>query len=99
MPAAEIGYAGLKDAHAVARQMLSLHGVEPAAVEALRAAIEEEKRAIREARRESAHREDEDDERKDPDAEAIVTHAQRAWPFIEMLLEAHKGQRDITWGV
>lgn len=35
VPAAEIGYAGLKDAHAVARQMLSLHGVEPAAVEAL----------------------------------------------------------------
>lgn len=71
----------------------------PGAVEALRRAIEEEKQAIREARRESAHREDEDNERKDPDAEAMVTHAQRAWPFIEMLLEAHKGQRDITWGV
>ena len=72
----------------------------PGAVDALRTAIDDEKRAIREARRESAHRDEEQD--KDPnstDAEAIVTHAQRAWPFIEMLLEAHKGGRDITWGV
>jgi len=72
----------------------------PAAIEALRKAIEEDKRAVREARRESAHRDD-DEQAEDDDASpaASVTHAQRAWPFVEMLVEAHKGGREITWGV
>lgn len=72
----------------------------PAAIEALRKAIEEDKRAVREARRESAHREDEDSAGEDEESPAaVVTHGQRAWPFVEMLVEAHKGGRDVTWGV
>lgn len=75
----------------------------PAAVEALRQAVEEEKQAIREARRESAHRDagngDQDDDRDDEGPSAMVTHAQRAWPFIEMLVAAHDAKRDVTWGV
>ncbi|MCM5571370.1 DUF1840 domain-containing protein [Burkholderiaceae bacterium FT117] len=72
----------------------------PAAIEALRKAVEEDKRAVREARRESAHREAEAEGAEEEEAAAaVVTHAQRAWPFIEMLVEAHKGGREITWGV
>ncbi|MFA7665261.1 MAG: DUF1840 domain-containing protein [Burkholderiaceae bacterium] len=72
----------------------------PAAIDALRKAVEDEKREIRAARRESAHNEDEAGDEDDEDGpSAIVTHAQRAWPFIEMLVAAHKGGREITWGV
>lgn len=72
----------------------------PAAIEALRKAIEDEKREIREARKESAHRDGDDTSEDDDDAPAaMVTHAQRAWPFIEMMVAAHKGGREITWGV
>jgi Sec-independent protein translocase protein TatA len=74
----------------------------PGAVDALRKAVEEEKRAIREARRESAHRDENDrnrDDRDDDEPSATVTHAQRAWPFIEMLIAAHDAKRDVTWGV
>jgi hypothetical protein len=77
----------------------------PGAIEALRKAVEEEKRAIREARRESAHRDaggsdtDDDRDRDDDGPSAVVTHAQRAWPFIEMLVAAHDAKRDVTWGV
>lgn len=71
----------------------------PAAIEALRKAIEEDKRAVREARRESAHREEEEPAEDDEDSPVGVTHGQRAWPFVEMLVAAHKGGREITWGV
>jgi Sec-independent protein translocase protein TatA len=71
----------------------------PAAIEALRRAIEEDKRAVREARRESAHREEEEEGDDKESPAATVTHVQRAWPFVEMLLEAQKGGREITWGV
>lgn len=71
----------------------------PAAIAALRKAVEDEKREIREARRESAHRDDEASDDDDDKPAAVVTHAQRAWPFIEMLVAAHKGGREITWGV
>jgi hypothetical protein len=71
----------------------------PAAIDTLRQAVEAEKRAIREARRESAHRDAGGDDRNDDSPSAVVTHAQRAWPFIEMLVAAHDAQRDITWGV
>ncbi|MFP5405292.1 MAG: DUF1840 domain-containing protein [Gammaproteobacteria bacterium] len=74
----------------------------PGAIEALRNAVEREKQAVREARRDSAHggaggRDSSND--REGDSAAMVTHAQRAWPFIEMLTEAHKGGRDVTWGV
>jgi cyclopropane-fatty-acyl-phospholipid synthase len=74
----------------------------PAAVEALRRAVELEKQAVRDARRDSAH--EAPGERnaridRDDNSAATVTHAQRAWPFIEMLGEAHKAGRDVTWGV
>jgi hypothetical protein len=73
----------------------------PPAIEALRKAVEDEKRAIREARRDSAHRDEgaADDDRDGDKPSASVTHAQRAWPFIEMLVAAHDAQRDVTWGV
>ena len=72
----------------------------PEAVEALRKAIEEEKAEIREARRAAAGQErDEDEEDDDEDTAGAITLGQRAFPFIEMLLAAHKAQRDVTWGV
>ena len=74
----------------------------PAAIEALRHAVEMEKQAVRDARRNSAHEgPGEHNSRNDHDdnSSATVTHAQRAWPFIEMLGEAHKAGRDVTWGV
>lgn len=74
----------------------------PAAIEALRKAVEDDKRAIAAARRESAPPEaGEEEEEHEPDegAKATVANYQRAWPFIEMLTEALKGERDVTWGV
>ncbi len=74
----------------------------PAAIEALRHAVELEKQAVREARRDSAHQAPGDRSNKsdhDDNSAATVTHGQRAWPFIEMLVAAHKGERDVTWGV
>lgn len=68
----------------------------PAAIAALREAVEQDKQAIREARRESTGQEEEDE----PDAPgAVVSRAQRAWPFIEMLVAAQQGGREVTWGV
>jgi hypothetical protein len=73
----------------------------PAAIDAIRTAVEEEKRAIREARQESsgAPPAGAGDLGQGEDASAVVTLAQRAWPFVEMLEAAHKAERDITWGV
>lgn len=72
----------------------------PAAIEALRKAVEQDQREIREARRQSAGKADagnEDDE--DQEQGAVVSRSQRAWPFIEMLMAAQQGGREITWGV
>lgn len=74
----------------------------PAAIAAIRAAVDEERRAIDEARRDTARQAgqpEEDDEAADGKGSAVVTHAQRAWPFVEMLEQAIRGQRDVTWGV
>lgn len=73
----------------------------PAAIAAIRIAVEEEKRAIRDARRESSGETaaGAQDMGQDEDTSAMVTHAQRAFPFVEMLEAAHKAERDITWGV
>ena len=73
----------------------------PGAIAALRKAVEDDKRAIAAARRESAPPEADEEEGKESDegAKATVANYQRAWPFIEMLVEAHKAERDVTWGV
>lgn len=73
----------------------------PDAIAALRKATEEERQAIREARRKAAG-DDADDAKDDDDEEdpaGSITFGQRAFPFIEMLEQAHKAQRDVTWGV
>jgi hypothetical protein len=72
----------------------------PAAIAAIRTAVEEELREIEEARRDSARQAGQPaDEKGEQTDSAMVTHAQRAWPFVEMLEQAIRGQRDVTWGV
>lgn len=77
----------------------------PAAVDALNRAIAQEKEELRAERRAmesagpapaaapDADRSDADDDRYP------VSLAQRAFPFIDLLKEAHRAGKDVTWGV
>ncbi len=79
----------------------------PAAVDALNQAIAQEKEALRAERRamESAASAppapaDADAEKSDTENDPYpVSLAQRAFPFIDLLKEAHRAGKDITWGV
>ncbi|HEY0878189.1 MAG TPA: DUF1840 domain-containing protein [Zeimonas sp.] len=79
----------------------------PGAVDALNRAIAQEKEALRAERRamESvgpAAASASDAEKTDADADNDpypVSLAQRAYPFIDLLKEAHRAGKDITWGV
>ena len=77
----------------------------PGAVDALNRAIEQEKEALRAERRamESAGPASAgapDAEKSDTDNDPYpVSLAQRAYPFIDLLQEAHRAGKDITWGV
>ncbi|MGD9944740.1 MAG: DUF1840 domain-containing protein [Burkholderiaceae bacterium] len=67
----------------------------PGAIAALRQAIDEEKRELRAAQ--GSNRSDTETDEKSDDYP--VSLAQRAYPFIEMLEQAHRGGKDVTWGV
>ncbi|HLT27366.1 MAG TPA: DUF1840 domain-containing protein [Zeimonas sp.] len=76
----------------------------PGAIDALNRAIEQEKEQLRAERRamESAGSPaaGADAEKDDIDQDPYpVSLAQRAFPFIDLLKEAHRGGKDITWGV
>lgn len=86
----------------VAEQLLAVVGKEaapkgiftveqmPDAIAALQAAIEREK---------TEGPGDEEAEAPAPGSPRAVTLAQRAWPLIEMLRDAHRAGQPITWGV
>jgi cyclopropane-fatty-acyl-phospholipid synthase len=61
----------------------------PAAIAALEAAVAEE-------RGQPAVEEQDEDGRERP---RRVSLGQRAWPFLEMLRDALRAEKDITWGV
>ena len=63
----------------------------PAAIAALRKAIDEERAALRAEESGGVAAAGED--------AWLVSLAQRAFPFIEMLEAAHKAGKDVTWGV
>ncbi len=77
----------------------------PGAVDALNRAIAQEKEELRAERRamESvapAPAAGADAEKSDTDNDPYpVSLAQRAFPFIDLLNEAHRAGKDITWGV
>lgn len=81
----------------------------PGAVDALNRAIEQEKEALRAERRamESAGSSTtgtagaaESGEQSEIDKDEYpVSLAQRAFPFIDLLKEAHRAGKDVTWGV
>ena len=81
----------------------------PGAVDALNRAIEQEKEALRAERRAmesagpgaaSAAAPAGDAEKTDTDEDPYpVSLAQRAFPFIDLLNEAHRAGKDVTWGV
>lgn len=81
----------------------------PGAVDALNRAIEQEKEELRAERRamETAGQRPtddaaaaDDDGKADTDADPYpISLAQRAFPFIDLLKEAHRAGKDITWGV
>jgi cyclopropane-fatty-acyl-phospholipid synthase len=80
----------------------------PGAVDALNRAIEQEKEELRAERRamEAVGQRPTDaaaatdDDKADTDADPYpVSLAQRAFPFIDLLKEAHRAGKDITWGV
>lgn len=80
----------------------------PGAVDSLNRAIEQEKEELRAERRamESAGPGTTqasaagDAEKKDTDDDPYpVSLAQRAFPFIDLLKEAHRAGKDVTWGV
>ena len=69
----------------------------PAAIAALRKAIDEERAALR-AEESGGVAAAAPEEAAGEDA-WLVSLAQRAFPFIEMLEAAHKAGKDVTWGV
>ncbi len=80
----------------------------PGAVDSLNRAIEQEKEELRAERRamESAGSGatkgagSGDAEKNDTDDDPYpVSLAQRAFPFIDLLKEAHRAGKDVTWGV
>lgn len=77
----------------------------PGAVEVLNRAIAQEKDELRAERRamESvapAPTADSDAQKTDTDDDPYpVSLAQRAFPFIDLLNQAHRAGKDITWGV
>lgn len=75
----------------------------PGAVEALRQAIDREKEELRAERRAmeqtaSPAAPGTSNEEVDKD-DYPVSLAQRAFPFIELLNDAHRAGKDVTWGV
>lgn len=75
----------------------------PGAIDALRQAIEKEKEELRAERRAmeqtapaAARSSSEEEIDKD---DYPVSLAQRAFPFIELLNDAHRAGKDVTWGV
>ena len=77
----------------------------PGAVDALNRAIAQEKEELRAERRAmesvgSAPPNASDAEKADLENDPYpVSLAQRAYPFIDLLKEAHRAGKDITWGV
>lgn len=77
----------------------------PGAVDALNRAIEQEREELRAERRAmdaagSTSASATDAEKGDSDKDPYpVSLAQRAFPFIDLLKEAHRAGKDITWGV
>ena len=67
----------------------------PAAIAALHKAVEESEANPQDTRE---SRDDGDPNDEDQDGVA-VSLAQRAYPFIEMLEDAHRAGKDVTWGV
>jgi cyclopropane-fatty-acyl-phospholipid synthase len=61
----------------------------PAAIAALEAAVAQE-------RGQPAVEEQDEDGRERP---RRVSLAQRAWPFLEMLRDSLRAEKDVTWGV
>lgn len=66
----------------------------PDAIAALQAAIEREKRETN-----AQDPDDEDDDERDAPRPVAVSLAQRAWPLIDALREAHRAGQPVTWGV
>ncbi len=96
----------------VAEQMLSIIGKEPgpqgiitveqmpAAVAALEQAIAQQRAAGDDRASAAGSAAPQPSDAADPvDEVRVVSLGQRAWPLIEMLRDAHKARRDITWGV
>ena len=91
----------------VAEHVLSIIGKEPgktgiitveqipAAVAALHKAVEESEASMQDTREGSAEGEREGEAEEG----SAVSLRQRAYPFIEMLEEAHRADKDVTWGV
>lgn len=67
----------------------------PAAIQALKAAADRDRKAEEAARKGSKDATDGDDD----DAKNYVGISQRVLPLIEMLGEALKAGKDVTWGV
>lgn len=67
----------------------------PAAIAALHKAVEESEASPQDTRENQGYG-NPDDEDQDG---AAISLAQRAFPFIEMLEDAHRAGKDVTWGV
>lgn len=86
----------------VAEQLLRIIGKAPGpagiiTVDQMPAAIEAMRRAVSHEPAPPAGEDSPD--RRDEDPNAYVSLAQRTWPLIELLEEAHGKGVDITWGV
>lgn len=89
---------------AVAERLLRIVGKEPGAkgiftVEQMPDAIAALQAAIDREKREPTPEANEDDDERDDARPATVSLAQRAWPLIDMMRDAHKAGQPITWGV
>lgn len=77
----------------------------PGAIDSLNRAIAEEKRQLSEIEASGNAPQSMNGSGRDGDEQAsgedhyMVSLAQRAFPFIEMLQTAHRAGKDVTWGV
>lgn len=67
----------------------------PAAIAALHKAVEESEASPQDTRESGGDGNGRDEEQNG----AAISLAQRAYPFIEMLEDAHRAGKDVTWGV
>lgn len=67
----------------------------PAAIAALHKAVEESEASPQDTRESNGDGNGHDEEQNG----VAVSLAQRAYPFIEMLEDAHRAGKDVTWGV